>query len=153
MTLACDIVTLLLSLLTRAMVTGAVAGDDRLTGKAAVTPSPRAPLAGRLMVPGLEFVETVTLVVALAMPGVNEIAVIVDVPSPTAVNRTLTVVEFAAKLTLAGTVTTPVLLDVRFTVRPLGGAAAERFRATLCEVIPVIETVGEAKLITVATCT
>jgi len=152
-TLGSDMVTLLLSVLARAMVTGAAAGDDRLTGKAAVTLSPRAPLAGRLIVPVPEPVETVTLVTALAMPGVRDTAVMVDVPCPTAVNNTLTVVEFAAKLTLAGTVTTLVLLEVRLTVRPPGGAAAERFRATFCVVIPVIETVGEAKLMIVATCT
>ena len=152
-TLGSDMVTLLLSLLASAMVTGAVAGDDRLTGKAAVTPSPRAPLAGRLIVPGPEPLETVTLVKALAMPGVTDAAVMVDVPTPTAVNNTLTVVEPAAKLTLAGTVTTPVLLEVRFTVRPPAGAPAERFNATFCVVIPLIETVGEAKVMTVATCT
>jgi hypothetical protein len=150
-TLGSEMVTLLLSLLASAIVTGAVAGDDKLTGKAAVTPSPSAPFAGRLIVPVPEPLETVTLVAALAIPGVRDTAVMVAVPCPTAVNNTFTVVEFAAKLTLAGTVTTFVLLEVRFTVRPPGGAPAERFRATFCVAIPLIVTVGEAKLMTVAT--
>lgn len=153
MTLAVDSATLLLSLLASAMVMGELAGDDRLTGKLVVTPRPRAPLAGRLIAPEPEPVETVTLVVALAMPGVRDTAVIVAEPCPAAVNSTLTVVAPAAKLMLAGTVTTFVLLEVRFTVRPPAGAPAERFRATFCVVIPVIETVGEAKLMMVATCT
>ena len=149
-TLAVDSVTLLVSVLAKAMVTGAAAGDDRLTGKLAVWPNPSVPLAGRLMV---AVFETVTLVVALAMPGATAAAVMVAEPGATAVSSTLTVVPPPGKLTLVGTVTAPVFPEVRFTVRPLGGAAAERFSATFCVVIPLIVTVGDAKLIVAVTCT
>jgi hypothetical protein len=149
-TLAVDSVTLLVSLLASAMVTGATAADDRLTGKLTVWPNPRVPLGGRLIVVGIT---TVTFVVALAMPGATAVAVMVAEPAATAVSNTLTLVAFAGKLTLPGTVTALVLLEVRFTVRPAEGAGAERFSATFCVVIPLIVTVGDAKLIVAVTCT
>jgi hypothetical protein len=149
-TLAVESVTLLLSLLASAMVTGATAGDDRVTGKPTVWPNPTLPLAGRLIVPAIT---TVTLVVAFAMPGATAVAVMVAEPAATAVSNTLTLVVFAGKLTLPGTVTALVLPEVRFTVRPLEGAGAERFSATFCVVIPVMVTVGDAKLIVAVTFT
>src|SRR5262245_37072447 len=57
-TVPVDRVTLLESLLAKVMVTGAAAGDARVTGKLVVTPNPNPPLAGRLMVPVMA---TVTL--------------------------------------------------------------------------------------------
>ena len=149
-TLAVESVTLLVSLLASAMVTGATAGDDRVTGKLAVWPNPTLPLAGKLIAP---VIETVTFVLAFAMPGATAVAVMVAEPAATAVSNTLTVDTFAGKLTLPGTVTALVLPEVRFTVRPLEGAGAERFSATFCAVIPPIVTVGDAKLIVAVTFT
>src|ERR1035437_2760575 len=101
-TLAADSITLLVSLQASAMVTGATAADDRLTGKLTNWPNPRVPLAGRLIV---AVFTTVTLVLALARPGATGFRVRVAEPAATAVNNTLTVVAFAGKLTLPGTVT------------------------------------------------
>src|ERR1035437_7289814 len=71
-TRAGESVTLLVSLLASAMVTRATAGDNRVTGKLAVWHTPQLALAGKLISP---VIETVTFVVAFAMPGATAIAV------------------------------------------------------------------------------
>lgn len=54
------------------------------------------------------------------------LAVIVADPAPTPVTGTFTVAVLAAKLTTAGTVATPVLLELRLAVNPLAGAALDK---------------------------
>ena len=132
------------------MLTGPAAADDSVTGNVAVCPSPRLTFWGRLIVPGFN---TVTLVVAFAIPGADGVAVMVAGPGPAPVKATLAVVPFAAKVTLAGTVTTFVLLELRLTKRPPAGAGDERLSATFCVMIPLMVTVGEAKLMVAVTCT
>ena len=56
------------------------------------------------------------------------LAVIVAVPGPTPVTGTFTLAEFAARATLAGTVTAAVLLEISETVNPPAGAGADRFK-------------------------
>src|SRR5215467_8746282 len=110
------IVTLDVSLLESVTVTPpGGAGVPKLIGNAAVCPNPNVGLAGRLMAPGDV---TVTLAVALATFASPEVAVIVAVPTPIAVNSTLMLLRFAGIVTESGTVTTPVLLEVRFTTIP-----------------------------------
>ena len=45
-----------------------------------------------------------------------------------AASAVLTLVALAAKLTLAGTVAAPVLLELRFIVKPPAGAGADKFK-------------------------
>ena len=67
-------------------------------------------------------------------------------PSDTVVTGTKTWVAEGGKVTIAGTVATAGVAELRFTVRPPAGAGAERFSVTFCVRIPAIVTVGCAKL-------
>ena len=59
----------------------------------------------------------------------------------------------AAKFTVAGTVATLVLLELRLMVRPPAGAGADRFKVRFCVAVPVmVRLVGE-KLALAVTCT
>ncbi len=62
---------------------------------------------------------TVTLLVALPKPGV--LAVIVTDPAAIPVTDTLTLPQPVAQVTVAGTVATLVLLELRLTVSPPAG--------------------------------
>jgi hypothetical protein len=148
--LAVEIVTFEVSPLDRLIVMSAAAGLERLTAKVAWAPNPTVGLDGRVMLSGAV---TTTLVVAAATVVATGVAVIVVGPGATDVIGTFTVVAPAAIVTLAGTVATPVLLDVRFTLRPLAGAADVIFKATFCVLTPVIVTVGTANVKVVVTFT
>lgn len=63
---------------------------------------------------------TVTAALALAIFG--ELAVIVADPTPVAVTWTATLVAPGAKLTIVGTVATPVLFEATLIVKPPAGA-------------------------------
>lgn len=78
---------------------------------------------------------TVTPVVALGMPAA--LAVMVTDPTATPVTGTGIVITFEAKLTVAGTVATPVLLELRLTVKP-AGTGADRFSVRFCVAVPVM---------------
>ena len=69
---------------------------------------------------------TVTLAVVSAMFG-EELACTVAVPGATPVTATVALVALAAIVTVAGTVATPVLLELRLKVTPPVGAGADRF--------------------------
>ena len=57
---------------------------------------------------------------------------------------TLTLVAFAGKLTVAGTVATAVLLELRAIVSPLGGAGPERLKVRFCAApVPIVRLLGE----------
>lgn len=72
------------------------------------------------------------------------LACIVVEPKATLVMGTVAVVFVAVKVTVAGTVATPVLSELRFTVMPLAGAGPERFKVTFCVVKPeMVMVVGE----------
>ena len=149
-TLAGDMVSVLVSVLESATVTAAAAACGSVTAKVAVFPRPTVGLVGRPIGPA---VTTVTAVVVLGRFGASVLAVMVVEPKVTAVTGTFTLVAPAAKFTLAGTVATPGALEVKLIVKPPAGAAPDRFNATVCVAIPVIVTVGEAKLMVAFTCT
>ena len=145
-----EIETVLGSLLARAMVTEDAGGEDRETAKGSTWPSPTLPAGGRFIPPALA---TVTLNVALAMPGATAAAVMVAEPCATAVTGTFKDAAFAGTNTLAGTVATPTELEVRFTRSPPAGAGPDKLRATFCVTIPLMVTVGDPKVMMVVTCT
>src|ERR1017187_4554856 len=76
---------------------------------------------------------TVTLAVALAMFGA--LAVMVTAPAATPVTSTDTPVVPVPKLTVAGTVGTAALLELRLTTSP-AGAGADRFSVRFCAAAP-----------------
>jgi hypothetical protein len=145
-----DTVTRLVSLLLSATVTGDAAGVESVIGKETVCPKPSPLLAGTPIEPE---VTTVTPSVALAIPLTAGAAVMVAFPIPTAVTTTFVVDELPGIVTVAGTVATLVLPDVKLTVNPDGGAGDARFSATVWVVSPLIVIVGDANAIVVVTCT
>ena len=142
-TLEGDMVRVLVSVLDNATVTAAAAACGSVTAKVTVFPRPTVGLVGRPIGPA---VSTVTAVVVLGRFGASVLAVIVVEPKVTAVTSTFTLVAPAAKLTLAGTVATLGALEIKLIVKPLAGAAPDRFNATVCVAIPVMVTVGGAKV-------
>ena len=111
--------TFVASLVVKFMVTPpAGAGDDSVTGKLVDKLSPTEGLP-KAIPPG-----TVTVAVALATKF--ELAAVIVAEPPAALAGTLTctvaVVAPALKLTVAGTVARFVLFELRFTVKPAGGA-------------------------------
>ena len=101
---------------------GAAAGS--VIGNATDWPSPTLALDDTRMVPGLT---TVTLAVVSPTLG-RALAWIAAEPIPTPVTGTVTLVALAANVTVAGTMATPELLELRLMVRPPAGAGADRFR-------------------------
>jgi hypothetical protein len=79
--------------------------------------------------------ETVTMPVAIPKLGV--LAVMMAEPAATPVTGTLTLGEFATQVTVAGTVATLVLLELRLTVSPLAGAGA-KYSVRSCVAPPLI---------------
>ena len=67
-------------------------------------------------------------------------------PGVTAVTGTNTVVVFAPNTTVCGTVATPGLLDVSVTSTPFCGAGPDSVSAIIVVSVPVVASVGEAKL-------
>jgi hypothetical protein len=86
---------------------------------------------------------TVTVAVVSARFG-KELAWIVAVPAPTLVTGTLTLVALAGMVTVAGTVATFLLLELRLTVIPPAGAGDDRFSVRFCVATPlIVRVVGE----------
>jgi hypothetical protein len=135
-------VTLVESALASVTVTSLADATGRVTAKGADPPSPMLTGAGRPIGPP---VTTVTFAVA---SGINVVALawITVEPKVKAVTGTFTVVAPAAKVTVAGVVATTVLLELVFTVRPVGGAAAERVSVRFWVLSPVMVTVDGVKL-------
>ncbi len=97
---------------------------------------------------------TVTVSVAVPHPGVT--AVMVTDPGATPVTGTVTVPEPAAGLSVAGTVATAGLLEVRVTVTPPdGGGERLSVRSWVEPAVTVIPLNGEKELMpaTELTCT
>ena len=149
-TLKGDMVRVLVSVLDNATVTAAAAACGSVTAKVAVFPRPTVGLVGRPIVPA---VTTVTATVVLGRFGASVLAVMVAEPKVTAVTSTFTLVAPGAKFTLVGTVATLGALEFKLIVKPAAGAAPDRFNATVCVAIPVMVTVGGAKLMVAFTCT
>jgi hypothetical protein len=109
-------VTLEVSLLVSVMKTPPDgAGFVKVTWNGAESPGATVTLAGTRM-----SLTTVTLALVLAMFGA--LAEIVADPAPTPVTGTFTLIAPAANIRVAGTVATPVLLELRLTVKPPAGA-------------------------------
>ena len=77
----------------------------------------------------------------------------VAVPGATLVTATLTLVALAAKVTVEGTVATPVLLELKLIVKPPAGAGADRFKVRFWVAMPVRVRLAGEKLALAATCT
>ena len=136
-----DTVTFEGSLLVSVMKTPpAGAGLTKVTGNGAESPGATVVLAGTMM-----SLRTVTLAVALAMPGA--LAVIVAEPGPTPVTGTGTLVAPAANVTVGGTLATAVLLELRLTVKPPAAAGPDRFSVRLPIPPTVIDKGDPVKLI------
>jgi hypothetical protein len=145
---AVDNATRLGSLLTRLIVTSAGAGEFSETGNGVVWPRPSAPFGGRVMTPP---VATVTVVLALLIPGAAAAAVSVEVPGATPVTGTLTLDAPPGMNTLPGTVAAAVLLEVRFTVSPPAGVGEDRFSAMFCVIKPLMVTACDWNAMVVVT--
>ena len=105
----------------------AAAGLASLMLKFACSAGATVTLGGRMM--SCQF--KVTLAVVSANSG-NALALITDVPpGVTGVTEKLAVVAPGANVTVAGTVTTPGLIDVRFTVNPVTGAGPDRVKVSV----------------------
>src|SRR3954453_20732678 len=114
-------VTFVVSLLLSETVTPpAGAGAERVMGNGADVPTGTLTPLGNEIVPW----DTVTLAVDSAM--LAALARIVVVPAPNPVTGTVALVAPAANDTVAGTVATPVLSDLRLTVTPTAGAGADK---------------------------
>jgi hypothetical protein len=136
-------VTLDVSLLTRFTVRPpAGAGADKDTVNVADCPSATVVVAGTLIA---GIAPTFTVAVAFARPVA--LAVMVAEPIATPVTGTGTLVAPAAKFTLAGTVATAVLLELRLTVKPPAGAGPVRFRVRFPMLPTVIDNGDPVKLI------
>src|SRR5437868_6985392 len=93
------------------------AGAANATGNASVWPEATVTLAGR-MIAAEAAAGTVTL--AFALPKLGVLAVMLADPPAMAVTGTLAVVAPAVKLTVAGTVAAPGLLEPSVARRPPG---------------------------------
>ena len=121
-TLEGEMFTRVVSLLLSVTVTPpAGAAVPSVTGNATDWPGGTVTWAGRLIVPGGR---TVTLAVVSAISG-KALACRVAVPTPIAVTAITALVALAVNVAVAGTLATPVLLELRLTVKPPAGAGDE----------------------------
>ena len=149
-TLTGEIVTLLLSLLDSVTVTPPDgAAVPNVIGNATDWLGPTAMLEGSVIVPGAT---TVMLAVVSATLG-KKLAWRVVVPGATPVTVTVALVALAAMVTVAGTVATPVLLELRFITTPPAGAGADKFSVRFWVAVPVMVAVAGEKLAVAVTCT
>ena len=135
-----EMLTLDGSLLTSVMVTVDEGADVKLTFRATDWPRTRLKLAGTLTLPAGR---TVTPNVASAM--FVPLAWITVVPGVPLVTATFALATPAGKVTVGGTLAAPGLLELRVMVRPVDGAAAERFSTAFTVAAPVIVRVGGTK--------
>ena len=140
-TLAGETATLEESALASETVTPpAGAADDRVTARAADCPSPTVTPDCRVIDPK---VTTVMVAVVSTMFG-RAFAWMIAVPTTPLVTGTITLVAFAAMLTVAGTVATDVLLELRLMVNPPAGAGPESVKVRFCvEAVPTVRLLGE----------
>jgi hypothetical protein len=146
LTVSGEMVSLEVSALASVTVTPpAGAGVPNVTGNGTDRVGPTETLAGSPIAPGGS---TVTLAVVSGINGVAE-TWITAVPGATPVTGTVSVEgepPFGRKVSCSGTVATPVALELKVTVIPLGGAAPERVSVKFCVAVPTIVRLGGAKL-------
>ena len=142
-TVAGETVAFVVSVLVSVTVTPpAPAGPDKETAIGADWPGDNDRFDGSPIAPRTA---TVTVAVVSGRFG-KELAWIVAVPAAMLVTGTLTLVEPPGMVTVAGTVATLVLLELRLTVTPLLGAGDDRVSVRFCVAIPLIVRVGGVKL-------
>lgn len=129
------------SLLVRVTKVNVEAGRDSDTGKAAIAyPGWTMVFTGKMMP-----LTTDTSALALEIAGDVVLAVMVAGPGATPVTGTSTLVSFAGKIMVAGTVAAERLEDVNFTVK-LDGAAADKLNVKLRTEPATTEVVPGGKL-------
>ena len=115
------------------------AGADKVTAKVADCPSPTEKLDGKMIDP-----KVTTVIVAVASTRFAAVACTIAVPTAPPATDTIALEAFGAKLTVAGTVATEGLFELRATVKPPEGAGAERFRVRFCAApVPRVKLFGE----------
>jgi hypothetical protein len=122
------------------------AAVPNVTGKLAVLPDTNVTLTGNRMPPAAA---CATIAVAVALPKLDALAVIVTDPADTPLTGTDTLVLPVPKLTVAGTVATDALLELRLTVSAAAGVA-DRFSVRFCVAEPLIVRLAGEKFIVVA---
>jgi hypothetical protein len=136
-----ETVTFVGSLLAKVTVMSVGAWPVKLTGKATGWFSGALVLAGTVIAPRAT---TDTLAVVSARFG-RALAWIVDIPAPTPVTATLTLVAPVGKTTVDGTVATAVFPELRFITSP-AGAGADKLRVRFFVTFLAMVKVGGAKL-------
>src|SRR5438128_2043414 len=129
------------SLLVKVTVTGACAGEGRITDTPMDLPCPTVSPASSVIVPALI---TLTATVVSGTFG-RALAWMVVLPTATAVTGTLTLSAFGKNVTLAGTVATVASSEVRLIARPVAGAGDESFNVKFCVSKPEIVAFCDAK--------
>jgi hypothetical protein len=149
-TVAGDTVTFDGSLLASDTVRPTKAGVDKVTWNATDWFGATVTLVGRFIDP-----TTATVMVAVVSAKFGrELAWMTVEPVATPVTGTLTLVAFAANVTVAGTVATPGLSELTLTITPPGGAGDDRFNVRFCVTPwPIVMLTGEKLRAAPATCT
>jgi hypothetical protein len=146
-TVAGEIVSVAGSVLLRVTVVPPVgAADDRLIGNVTVCKFPTEAEAGRFTVPALA-----TVTVAVVFARVAALALMVVVPKATPVTGTLTLVVFAAMVTVAGTAAIDALVELRLITWPPAGAADDRTKLRFLVLTPGTVSVEGTNAIFAAT--
>jgi hypothetical protein len=130
-------------LLFKVITTSEEAAAPSVTGKLTVSPTARLTFEGRLIC-GI----TRTVILAVALPKLDAVAVIVHDPVPTAVTGTAMLVAFAGTVTDPATVAADVLLDDKYTTNPFGGRVPVKLSVRVWE-LPVTMTsdAGESAIV------
>jgi hypothetical protein len=144
-----ETVTFVGSWLRSPMVRLAGAVLARVMGNATDAPRPTVGLDGKFTVTGAE---TVTLAVASGIFG-RLLAWITVEPAATGVTRTVAVVCPELNVAVPGTVATPGVLDVTFTVMPLAGAGADKVKVRFCGAVPTMVRADGLNVTVEFTCT
>ena len=87
-----------------------------------------------------------TVTVAVVSGILGPLACITVVPELIPVTGTATLVAFAEKVTVAGTVATDVLVELSEMVKPRLGAGPDKVRVRFCVPVPEMLSVGGEKL-------
>ena len=129
----------------RLAVKPAGAGPDRFSVRLPIEPALTVRLPGEKKLLPAPAITTVTPAIAFGIPAA--LAVSVADPAASPVAGTDTLVAPAANVTVAGTVVTAVLLELRLMVKPPAGAGDDRFRVMFCVPGPLSVRLAGEKLI------
>ena len=148
--MAGETVNLLLSLLVSVTITpSGGAGVGKVMPMGADWLGPTVTFDAKMIVPALT---TVTVADVSATLG-RALAWMVALPMPVPFTGTVMLVALAAKLTVAGTVATPALLELKLIVKPPLGAGTDRFNVKASVDVPTMLALPGKKLADAVTCT